>query len=155
MWNWLIRAAAESPPRERPVRRAHRWRIDVDEFGVAILEVVAADLNGSGEAPGVQLEFEHQGSGGRQAVALSAREAELTSKALAQAAGTIRPHERLRQKHQKWARTVDPVEAPTQVNLQPAAHLIDLTPEEATILAKRVIGVPGLERIEEMLEIPF
>lgn len=154
--NLFFRAGGAAAPEATRTRRPARWRVEIDDYGFADLEITAADLNGSGEAPGVQLEFEHEGSAGRQAIAFSARESELVSRALHQAAQTILPHERLRARKQKWERKVLPVdEAPTQVNLQPTAATVDVTPEEAVILSKLIAHVPGLERIRDLLEIPF
>jgi hypothetical protein len=153
--NLFFRAGGAAAPEATRTRRPAQWRVEIDDYGFADLEITAADLNGSGEAPGVQLEFEHEGSAGRQAIAFSAREAELVGRALHQAAQTIQPHERLRARKQKWERKVLPDEAPTQVNLQPKAETIDITPEESVILSKLIANVPGLERIAEKLDIPF
>lgn len=87
-------------PKAHPFRR-HRWALDIKDYGYAECQVANGDLDGSGATPGVQLEFEHEFSHGRQALAMSADEAESLSRALAQAARAIRPSERLRSRR-RW-----------------------------------------------------
>lgn len=81
---------------------SNRIDIKIDDIGRGEVTVRVGDMDGSGECPGVQLEFEHEFSGGRKAIALSAREAELVSRALVCGATQLRPSDRLRTRRRKW-----------------------------------------------------
>lgn len=141
-----------------PLRRT--WTIDADDFGLAPTKVICGDLDGSGEAPGVQLEFEHVGCPQGAAVAYSAREAELVSRALSEAASRIKPSERLRQRHRKWTREDQMMQQPER----PAAiEVISLgSVAEASALAKVLDDLDDkdprkkvLADVIAQLEIPF
>lgn len=146
----------------KPVRR-RRWTVDVDDFGFADFVVTTGDIDGSGETPGVQMEFEHEYMPGRAALAMSAREAELASRALAQAAAEIAPHQRLLTRRSKWRR--EELEEPSaQPNVPaPPTDKIELTVEEADFLLgqlkKARVASPEAKRIRdaliEKLEVPF
>lgn len=143
--------------RGEPKRRV--WTIDAKDFGFAPTTVFCGDLDGSGEAPGVQLEFEHEGCPSGAAIAYSGDEAELVARALVQAASGIKPHERLRVRTRRWFREVEvqPKQAP------PAAETIALsTPEVANTLLDILNDLhpkdPRRIRVAEVieqLEIPF
>lgn len=92
----------------RPFPRfRRRWDIKIDDYGEARCRVLHGDLDGSGEAPGVQLEIEHTFiQPGHAGLAMSAREAELLAKALERAASQIKPSERLRARRRKWSESV-------------------------------------------------
>lgn len=72
-------------------------RVPINDFGDAKITIEVGDVDGSGEAPGVNLVFEHDFIGnGIASVALSAREAEAVGQKLLTAASKISPSERLR-----------------------------------------------------------
>lgn len=151
----FLRADAEPSP----IRR-RRWRIDIDDFGFADFEITTGDIDGSGETPGVQMEFEHEYMSGRAALAMSAREAELASRALAQAAASIVPHQRLLTRRSKWRR--EELEEPSaQPNVPPPpTDKIDLTVEEADWLTDTLRAMPDQDNPEvksllAKLEVPF
>lgn len=70
----------------------------VGDYGKAKVRITVGDMDGSGEAPGVQLEIEHYlaGPSNPVAVALSGREAEDVAHLLHRAANSISPSDRLR-----------------------------------------------------------
>lgn len=139
--------------------RSRTWDIEVQDFGYAPTKVTMGDLDGSGEAPGVQLEFEHIGCPGGAGIAMSGGEAELVARALVQAASHIKPHERLRVRRRRWRRETQV----TQPSRPAAIDTVSLgSTEEAGALAavlrelddddprKRVLADVILQ-----LEIPF
>lgn len=135
------------------------WKVDADDFGLAPTKIKCGDLDGSGEAPGVQLEFEHEGCPGGAAVAYSAREAELVGHALIQAASKIAPSDRLRQRHRKWRREIET----TQPARIPPVEVIALgSTQEACDLLAVLSDLPDdderkarLADVITQLEIPF
>lgn len=107
----IVAGAIREHGRKTIRRQQQRWEIGVDEFGPVDVSVELGDIDGSGEAPGVQLEFRHDFGGG--AFAMSGREAELLGRALIQAGGEIAPHERLKASRVKWRRTSIQPKPPT------------------------------------------
>jgi hypothetical protein len=143
---------SEQPHGKRIDVRSDCWTIDVDDYGFADVKVRTGDLDGSGEAPGVQLEIEHTGRA--IALAMSAREAELVARALLRGASLILPHMRLRATRRKWSHEVISQPPPTR---DPVAETIEVTPEEADLLLALVKehGGEELEGVLAQLEVPF
>lgn len=75
------------------------WRLKIKDYGEAEFRVRLGDADGSGEAPCVQIEFEHEFSGGPKAVALSGREVDALRKVLELASKRISPYERARARY--------------------------------------------------------
>lgn len=151
---WIARLVAEHPRGTRVDIRRDLWEVEVDDYGFADVKVRTGDLDGSGEAPGVQLEFEHEMTRGPVALALSAREAELLAKALAQGAKLILPHMRLRASRSKFKRSRIKQPRPLKPGV---AETIELSTEEAEgliALIKRH-GDKELEGVLAQLEVPF
>lgn len=155
---WLARLfmedARDAPRGHRIDVRKDLWEIEVDDYGFADVRVRTGDLDGSGEAPGVQLEFEHVMTRGPVALALSAREAELVSKALAQGAALILPHMRLKASRAKFKRGRVKQPPPSRPGV---AETIELSTEEALALIELVKrhGGTELEGVLAQLEVPF
>lgn len=69
----------------------------VSDFGEADVTIRVGDMDGSGDAPGVELSLSHDVDGPHAAaIALSAQEAEVVGQLLIRAAAKIPPSERLR-----------------------------------------------------------
>lgn len=137
-----MRAGNQRTYQERAVGEVRRrtWEIEVADFGLAITKVVCGDMDGSGEAPGVQLEFEHEGCPGGAALAMGGHEAELVARALTQAASKIKPSDRVRARRRRWQRSVETSEQPAR---PPAVETIELgSSAEATALAAVLAELP-------------
>ena len=151
--NQLFGTLPDGTPRRRV------WEVKIDDFGYADLKVWMGDIDGSGEAPGVQIEFEHVGCPGGAAISLSGREAKLAARAINQAADHIKPHENLRVRKRKWERSVE-VDQP---ELAKPIEVITLgSTTEATALAAVLAELPDddprkkiLADVITQLEIPF
>jgi hypothetical protein len=68
------------------------WKVDVKDYGTVDMRVTVGDADGSGEAPAVQIEFEHEF--GKGAVAMSSREVDALINVLRRGSTMIRPLER-------------------------------------------------------------
>lgn len=149
---WIARLLSESPHGEHIDVRSDCWTIDVDDYGFADVKVRTGDLDGSGEAPGVQLEIEHTGRA--IALAMSAREAELVGRALLQGAKLILPHMRLRATRRRWQHERITQPAPPR---DPVAESIEVSPDEADALVCLIKehGDEVLEGVLSRLEVPF
>lgn len=145
---------AERAPRAKEAR--FRWTVDADDFGFCEVVIENGDMDGSGEAPGVQFQFQHEFTDGPVAAAFSAREAELIGRALTQAAACIRPSERLRQRTSKWRREQvgDPSAQPAPPKVP---TVLKLTDEEAQALAFALKGNRDsrLRDLRDQIEVPF
>lgn len=91
----LIEAGHE---RQDALTRSHPYSalIDVSDLGEGHVHVKVGDMDGSGDAPGVQIELDHPFLSEAAAMAMTAREAEALGRALLRAADSIPPSERLR-----------------------------------------------------------
>lgn len=150
---WIARLTAEHPRGARIDVRSDLWEIEVDDYGFADVRVRTGDIDGSGEAPGVQLEFEHIMTRGPVALAMSAREAELLAKALDQGAKLILPHMRLRASRSKFKRKTEQPHPPKPG----VAETIELSVEEVLGLIDLIKkhGGDELEGVLAQLEVPF
>lgn len=143
-------------PDGTPRRRI--WTVDIDDFGYADFKVWMGDLDGSGEAPGVQIEFEHVGCPGGAALSLSGREAKLVSRAIEQASDHIKPHENLRIRKRKWERKIE-VAQPEMA--KPVESILLGSTREAEVLARILNELPDgpdkkiLKDVITQLELPF
>lgn len=152
---WVARLVAEQPRKGTRVDiRKDLWEIEVDDYGFADVRVRTGDLDGSGEAPGVQLEFEHVMTRGPVALALSAREAELLAKALDQGAKLILPHMRLRVTRSKFKRSRIAQPRPLASGVAETIELSTEEAEELIVLIKKH-GGENLEGVLAQLEVPF
>lgn len=143
--------------------RARVWSVDVEDYGLALTKIKTLDIDGSGEAPGVTMEFEHVGCPEGAAIAFSAREAELISRAFAQAAAAIKPSMRLRAHRARWRRELvtDQSQQPTQ-ELKPVELIALGGDDQADALLAVLKGLPNsdprkdlLRDVIKQLEIPF
>jgi hypothetical protein len=152
LFRWIMQASQEAPPGRKTVIVQDQWIVEVDDYGFADVKVRTGDLDGSGEAPGVQLEIEH--SGGAIALAMSAREAELLAKALWQGAKQILPHMRLRATRRKL--THERLRQPSP-SRGPVAETIELSVEEADLLVALIKehGDEQLGGVLAQIEVPF
>lgn len=151
---WIARLTAEHPRGHRIDIRKDLWEIEVDDYGFADVKVRTGDIDGSGEAPGVQLEFEHIMTRGPVALAMSAREAELLAKALDQGAKLILPHMRLRASRSKFRRSGIKQPHPPKPGV---AETVELSVEEALGLIELIKkhGGDELEGVLAQLEVPY
>lgn len=148
--NLGARAFASGP--STPRTAFGHYEIDVTDFGQARCVVDVGDLDGSGEAPGIQLELEHVG--GHLATAFSARESELLARALLMSAAEVEPHERLKQRVAKWRQSLHPVAEPVQQRFErPPTETVELTHDEIRAILKT--KSPGLKSLREKLELPY
>jgi hypothetical protein len=149
--SWARAVAESTPP---PSSQHHRYTVDIDECGNAEAVMYCGDADGSGEMPCVVQEIRHDFlPGGVAAVAYSAREAELVARGLLFVAGELKPHERLRTRHQKWKREVadlPPLEQP-----HPTREREEVSIDRSEIDAILATTDPRLEKLRQKLTIPF
>lgn len=137
------------------------FRIDVADYGFADCVVKAGDLDGSGEAPGVQLEFQHSFMDQLAALAMSPREAVLLGRALIQAAQFVEPFFKKKPSQSKWTRWFsNPDEDGPKRSLQPGPRRtenLELHQEELAPLITAIdkSNDPRLARIRNLLELPY
>lgn len=92
----FIAAGEEARDQRAAVKRSVTW-LPIKGYGKAEVVITVGDMDGSGDAPGVQLEIAHALiEGGSASVAFSGQEAEAVAAALHAAAQKIPPSERLR-----------------------------------------------------------
>lgn len=153
----LIEAAREGPPAPSG-RGKSRIKVELEDFGLCLVKVEAGDLDGSGEMMGVQLAYRHDFDNG--AFAMSAREAELVSRALHDVAEQVTPHERFKARASRWQREYIDETLPVQTGggkQKKRPEHLELSPAEAEALlrAAKKANDPLLEDVINQLEVPF
>ena len=79
--------------------RRRTWNVEVEDFGDALVRVDVGDLDGSGDAPGINVAICHEFD--EAAVALSIRESRQLRRALELAEREIPPHVDLGARHRR------------------------------------------------------